>query len=337
MSLKKIMLVLLIVIFTSLAVVYALMWLCSAKKYPIEYGISFNQDHAQYLGLEWRQVYLDMLSELKPKYVRIAAMWSEVEAEKGKYNFANVDWMMDRAAEKGVKILLVVGQKAPRWPECHVPSWTQSVSKQEYDQKLLSYVRAVAERYQSHSALDIWQVENEPFIHFRFGDCQNFDSNLIKKEVQLVKIVDLNHKILITDSGELSTWRRAINVGDLFGTTLYRVVRTPQGWPFTYDWLPAAFYRWKALFWGLKPTNVFVSEMQAEPWFTTEDALSSPLSEQRKTMDLDRLSRNFDYATRLGFSRAYLWGVEWWYWMKEKNGDNIYWERVKEEIDSESL
>ncbi|MFA4931279.1 MAG: beta-galactosidase [Patescibacteria group bacterium] len=262
----KIFIILLLSVFGIVLIIYVSMWIFSIKKYPIEYGISFNQNHAQYLGLDWKQVYLDMLSELKPKYVRIASMWSEVELEKGTYDFTNVDWMMDRAMEKGVKVVLVVGQKAPRWPECHVPIWTQTISKAEYDQKLLSYVRTVVERYQNHSALEIWQIENEPYIRFRFGDCQNFDSTLLTKEIAIVKKLDLNHKILITDSGELSTWRRAHRAGDLFGTTMYRVVRTPQQWVFTYDWLPAGFYRYKALLWGLKPVDVFVAELQAEPW-----------------------------------------------------------------------
>ncbi|MFA4931278.1 MAG: hypothetical protein WC570_05445 [Patescibacteria group bacterium] len=49
-------------------------------------------------------------------------------------------------------------------------------------------------------------------------------------------------------------------------------------------------------------------------------------------MNLDRLEKNFDYASRVGFSRAYLWGVEWWYWMKETNNDPSFWEAVKTKL-----
>ncbi len=315
-----------------LGAIYASLWFFSRNTYPIEFGISFNQNHASYLGLDWKKVYSAMLQELKPKYIRIAAMWSEVEKEKGKYDFGDVDWMMDQAAKHGVKVVLVVGQKAPRWPECYVPEWARELPSPQL--ALIDYVQKVAERYRGHSALEIWQVENEPFIKFRFGDCAGYRADMVDEEIALVRALDPNHKIIITDSGELSTWRKAIRAADLFGTSVYRVVRTPLDTVFTYDWLPASIYRFKAMINKKDLSQVYISELQAEPWFTDTRPADTPIAEQEATMTPERLQKNFVYASRTGFARAYLWGVEWWYWMKEMQGDGRYWEMVRKQIGS---
>jgi hypothetical protein len=304
-----------------------MMWFFTRNTFPIEYGISFNQDHAESLGHEWQTVYEAMLRELEPRHVRVAAMWSDVEPVKDEYNFSSVDWMMDKAAEYDAKVLLVVGQKAPRWPECHVPEWlNEGVIS---DEDLAQYITAVVERYREHPALDLWQVENEPFIKFRFGECEKFREDAVHGEIALVKRLDSKHKILVTDSGELSTWWQASRAGDLFGTTMYRIVQTPSGKIFAYDWLPAAFYRWKARMLGRSIDDVFISELQAEPWFTGSNPTNTPVEKQEETMDPERMEGHIEYAARTGFPRAYLWGVEWWYFMKENHGDPRYWETAK--------
>lgn len=312
---------------------YLSLWIFSKKSYNVEYGISFSQDHAWSLGLDWTSVYWNMITELQPKYIRISAMWSQIERVRHKQDFSEVDWMMDEAAKHNIKVILVVGQKAPRWPECHVPEWINEDGV-DYKKDLAAYFEAVVERYKNHPALELWQVENEPYIRFVFGKCDHYDEKIVVDEIAFVKKVDPNHKIIITDSGELSTWRKAIKTGDYFGTTLYRMVRTPNGGLWSYDWLPAAAYRWKAKFWGLDLNKMFVSELQAEPWFTNSNPKDTPVEIQEQTMNPERLKKHMDYAEHIGVSRAYLWGVEWWYWIKEIKGDSRYWDIVKEKIKS---
>lgn len=312
-------------------ILYTILVVFSAKRFDVEYGISFNQNHATDLGLDWKDVYTEMLIDLKPKHIRIAAMWSDVEEVKGVFDFDRVDYMMDLALEYDTKVILVVGQKAPRWPECHVPGWLDYGSEESKDH-LLSYVEKTVERYKDHKALELWQVENEAFIPFEFGECNNYNKTAVYDEIALVKKLDTDHKIIITDSGELSTWRKASKAGDLFGTTMYRVVQTPGGMTFNYDWLPAGFYRFKSWFWGRGYDDFFVSELQAEPWFTDSNPWNTPIEDQEKTMNPKRLARHLDYVERVGASRAYLWGVEWWYLMKDHKDDARYWDLVKEKI-----
>ncbi len=311
---------------------YIIFILFSFKKFPVEYGISFNQNHASSLGLDWRETYDAMLGDLKPKHVRIAAMWSEVEKTKYEYNFDDVDWMIGRAHDEGVKVILVVGQKAPRWPECHVPDWIGEYTSSGAAAHLREYVRRTVERYKDHPALDMWQIENEPFIRFTFGECAGYKKDLIYDEIGIVRDLDPDRKIIITDSGELSTWWKSTRTGDIFGTTLYRVVRTPNGHIFTYDWLPAGFYRLKSRALGRSYDEFFVSELQAEPWFSDASAQNTPIEEQENTMNPKRLQKHLDVASKVGASRVYLWGVEWWYWMKKTQNNSEYWDLIKNSI-----
>lgn len=306
---------------------YAGLWFLNTKEYPVEYGISFNQNYAASLGLDWKKTYTDILTELKPKYIRLGVEWSEVEPEPGKFDFSNVDFMMNEAAKNNTKVLLAVGQKVPRWPECYFPAWFETAEKK--NEVVLQYVTKTVEHYKNHQALELWQVENEPYIPFDFGVCHNFNPELVSQEITLVKNLDSNHKVLVTDSGELSTWRKAMSAGDLFGTTLYRTVSGPMGWYFTYDWVPASFYRVKAMFFSRPIAEMFVAELQAEPWYSGTGPLNTPVAESEKTMNPERLQKHFDLVKHIGMPRAYLWGAEWWYYMKEKNGDARYWEMAK--------
>lgn len=319
-----------ILILFILGIGYGFLWYASRETYHVDFGISFSKGHATTLGLDWQKSFLAMLDELKPKYLRLSAPWNEIESSQGRFETTDLDWQMAQALKARAKVTLVIGQKAPRWPECHVPSWAGELKGADYQGALFTYVKYIVERYKNHPALEIWQVENEPFIKFQFGNCTKYDMGVVKDEIGLVKLLDKEHKIIVTDSGELSTWGESIKAADLFGTTIYRIVRTPQGWRWSYDWLPPAFYWLKAEFWSRQMNAFYISELQAEPWFSNGNPLNTVLAEQEKTMNPERLKNHLNFAQRVGVSRAYLWGVEWWYWMKEKQNDPRYWDIVRE-------
>ena len=72
-----------------------------------------------------------------------------------------------------------------------------------------------------------------------------------------------------------------------------------------------------------------MAELQAEPWFP-HNPLETPIEDHYKTMDRDKFMGNIEYTNRTNFYRAYLWGVEWWYWLKEVQGDDSVWQAAKE-------
>jgi len=46
-------------------------------------------------------------------------------------------------------------------------------------------------------------------------------------------------------------------------------------------------------------------------------------------MSLENFQTILKIAKETGFSPQYLWGVEWWYWMKQQNQPQ-FWEAAKE-------
>lgn len=288
------------------------------RNYNQIFGVTFDQQYARYLGLNWQQVYHKILNDWGFKYARLPVHWDAVEGSVDSFDFTEMDWLMDKSAEYGARVTLVIGQKTLRWPECHLPEWARELDSDIYRARLLDYMRRVVRQYRDHPALEIWQVENEPFLEF--GECPGFNGDMLKEEIDMVRELDPNHKILITDSGELSTWQRTARKGDYFGTTLYRVVWNQHLGYVSYNWVPAAFYKFKLWSVGRHAQDSFIVELQGEPWIPDFDIKEYDLEEQMKSMSPDRFEKNVDYAQRVGFSRAYLWGAEWWYWLAAKKG-----------------
>ena len=52
------------------------------------------------------------------------------------------------------------------------------------------------------------------------------------------------------------------------------------------------------------------------------------VEEAREFFPLEKMRQRIDFARDVGFSEVYLWGEEWWYWMK-LHGDPSYWDEGK--------
>src|SRR3989338_9810695 len=93
------------------------------KKQNIKYGVTFSQKFSEELELDWKANYLAILDDLKVKDLRLIAYWDRIEPEEGRFGFEDLDWQVAEAEKRGAKIILVVGRKVPRWPECHEREW----------------------------------------------------------------------------------------------------------------------------------------------------------------------------------------------------------------------
>jgi len=300
-------------------------WVASfylTKPQPMVYGVSFSAEYAGYLQFDPKKVYKAILDDWKFRHIRIAAPWDHVEPTRGVFDFKETDWQMDEAAKHKAKIILTIGQKTPRWPECRLPDWATKLSHADYRRALEEYMTKVVERYKNHPALEVWQVENEPFLAFGAA-CPAIDPSLLAAEVMLVKKLDPKHPTMVTDSGELSTWSKTARAADLFGTTLYRVVWDKNVGYWNYDFMPPFIYRLKLWFNKRAATEAYVMELQAEPWIADKKLADVPLAEQYRSLSLSRLKKNIVFASELGFSRSYLWGAEWWYWLRERGFKEI--------------
>jgi len=297
-----------------------------SPRQDVSFGITFSARYAESLGLSWKETYTALLDDMRVRKIRLPLYWDLIEKNQGEYDFADIDWQLDEAKKRNAEIILVMGQKVPRWPECFAPAWadTQDVRSQS----LLLFEQKVIERYKSHSEIVMWQVENEPFLNF--GNCPNFDINLLDDEVKLVKSLDPTRPILTTDSGELSLWYQSASRGDRFGTTLYRDIWSKKFGYITYPIGPN-FFLFKEMMVRLltDQTHFMVVELQAEPW-ANGWIVDVPLSEQFRTMDEHKLVANIEYTKQIGFPEIYLWGAEWWYWMKVTQHYPAVWDTAKQ-------
>ena len=294
----------------------------------ISWGVVFSQKHAKYLGLDWQETYLALLDDLNVKEIKIASYWDLLEPEDAEYDFTDLDWQVQKAAERGAGVMLVVGMKSPRWPECHIPDWARDLGKAGQQEKIMKMLEAVVLHYRGSDVIKGWQVENEPF--FIFGECPWADSGFLKEEVALVKSLDEKHRpIIVSDSGEGPFWFRAAKVSDVVGITMYKKVWVSQlGIYFSYPFPPVFYHRKAQIIDKVFKKEVICVELQAEPWAPTL-LYDASLQEQEKTMNLEQFKYNVNFAKQTGLKKFYLWGAEWWYWMKEKQQRPEIWEEAR--------
>lgn len=299
------------------------------KPEEIIYGMSFNTMYARELGLDWQETYDAILNELGVRHLRLAAHWPMVQPTEDAYNFIELDYQIERAEEVGAEVILGVGRRLPRWPECHTPDWVDVMTREQRQAAQLEYMEQVVNRYKDNQAVTMWQVENEPFLAaFAFEHCGELDVEFLDQEIQLVRDLDSTKPILVTDSGNLGTWYGAYSRGDQFGTSVYVHFWNPELGQFR-TWLPPWFYRVKdnlmRLVYGDKPTHLI--ELSAEPWLL-EPIVDVPLEIQFTRMNLEKFEDILQYAKATHYQKQYLWGAEWWYWLHVQDRSEM-WERGK--------
>ena len=294
----------------------------------IEYGATFSKFFADELGVDWIDVYQAALDDLKIRKFRLVAYWPSIEPERDTYDFSDLDYQITEASARDAEVILAIGRRLPRWPECHTPQWVGTMPWEEQKMELRQYLTAVVERYKDEPAITMWQIENEPYLHAYAGHiCGELDEEFLKEEIALVKKLDPSRKVLVTDSGNLGTWYKPYSVGDAFGTSVYVHFWTPELGQFR-TVQPPALYRMKTnlmRLWGDKPSVLI--ELSGEPWLV-EPVTKVPVDTQLSRMDLEKFQEIIQYAEATRFDQQYLWGVEWWYWMRER-GHGEFWNYAK--------
>ena len=289
------------------------------------WGVTFSRKFCDEIGIDWKEAYLAVLNDLRAKYIRIPIYWDEVEVQDDQFDFTDYDFMFDEGKKRGVKFIANIGWRLPRWPECHSPEWIANLKVPEIKEKAVEMLKPVVNYFKDREEIIYWQVENEPLLN-SFGICPDGDEKFLRKEVELVRSLD-DRPILITASGELSSWRKEWDIGDMFGTTMYRVVWNSLVGYFRYP-LPASFYKFKAGLLKLKPDNMIISELQAEPWVPRGTLADLSFSESNKSFDMEQFKANLQYAINADLNQCYLWGTEWWY-LQRINGNSKYWDLAK--------
>jgi hypothetical protein len=258
-----------VVLFTAYSYGVAVWYIDKHNDEPMVLGATYIPDYAESFGLDPKDTFQAILSDLKIKQVRLVSYWSDIEPTPGHYDFSKLDWQMDMANKYGAEVSLAIGMRQPRWPECHEPDWVQvdSNNKQSWQPQLYQYMQAVIKHYRDNPALQNYELENEFFMKV-FGECKDFDRNRLIEEFNMVKAMDPEHDVIISRS---DNWI-GIPIGkptpDQFAISVYKRVwdATITHRYFEYP-LPAKFYAALA---GseelISGKDMIIHELQAEPW-----------------------------------------------------------------------
>jgi len=323
--------IILVVLFSSM---YAIgeWYIYSQKNDAKTLGVSFVPDYATYLGLDPKETYQALLG-LNIKEFRLTSYWSDIESTKGSYDFSTLDWEFNLAKQANAKIILVVGLRQPRWPECHIPSWATNEPKDVWHPQLMSQIKAVVNRYKDYSNLASFQVENEYFLK-GFGTCTDFSRDRLVEEYNLVKSLAPNKPIILARSNNALGIPVGNPKGDEYSISIYKRVwdKTITHRYFEYPF-PAWFYGFLA---GVQQIflhkNMIVGELQAEAWAPDDKSLTQiSVAEQNKSLDSNRLKDRFEYGKATGMNNIILWGGEYWYYRDKVLNDPSLWNVAKEE------
>jgi len=302
------------------------------------WGVTFSHQFGIYTDIDWKDAYTDMLTELDPDVVRIPVYWNTIEEDEGSFDFSVYDLLIEEAKKHDTELVLAIGMRVPRWPECHIPEWARELPLAKQKEEVKDVIEKTINRYKHEEIISMWQVENEPFLPF-FGDCPPPDGDQLAEEIDLVRLIDDSRPILVTDAGETGSWVFAARHGDVFGTTMYRIVWSELLSPY----LGFIKYPFPPKFFWLKANIVHLLhgddkeiinvELQAEPWGPEFfHSYTRDLAEESPSMNLPQFYDNIEYARDVGFPTVYLWGVEWWYMLKEEYDDPRFWEAARDVI-----
>ncbi len=303
---------------------------------PLKLGVSYIPDYAQSLGLN-PQTTMDSLLGIGIKQFRLVSYWSDGEPTPGHYDFSQLDWEFQKAEAAHAKIILTLGLRQPRWPECHMPTWAANETEPQWQPQLENYMQAVVQRYKNSPSLESYQVENEYFLT-GFGTCTNADRSRLISEYNLVKRLDPNHPIIVTRSDNAN----GIPVGqpqpDEFSISIYRRVWdagvTHRYLEYPY---PAWYYGFLAGWQKLADhRDMMIGELQAEAWAPNGQSITeTSLAEQSKSINAQRLQAVFNYGKATGMRSIDLWGAEYWYYRKVVLHDPSLWNVAKQEFSTQ--
>lgn len=301
---------------------------------PYEMGVSFIPDYASSLGVD-PQANMDALLSIGVRHFRLVSYWSDMEPSPGQYDFSQLDWQFQKAEAAHAKIVLAVGLRQPRWPECHAPAWVDtSQSSDTWQPQLMHFMTEVVNRYKTSPALEKYQLENEYFLQ-GFGTCTNMSRQRLVAEYNLVKNLDPAHAIVVGRSNNAIGFPTGKPTPDEWSISIYKrvwdagVTHRYLEYPFP-SWYYAFLAGTQLLFWG---RDMMIGELQAEPWPPHQQTIQdTSLNEQNKSFNAKRFQARVDYARGTGMHEIYLWGAEYWYYRLTVLHDASVWNVARQEF-----
>jgi hypothetical protein len=333
---RRILLVILSIIVLATSSMYALSrWYAYTQRdVPLKIGATFVPNYAKYFDLDPKEVFEAMIDDMGLRRFRLVSYWKDIEREPGVYNFDELDWQFRMAEEANAEISLAIGLRQPRWPECHGPQWAMDKPMVEWKEDLKVFMGKVIERYKDSPALVEYQLENEFFLSV-FGECPDFTRERLVEEFEFVKLADPDTPVVISRSNNAVGIPLNEPTPDKYALTVYKRVwdKTITKRYFEYPF-PAWFYG------GLggasklvQDRDLFIHELQTEAWLPSGMSMkTASIEELYKSLSPHRLKHRINYGVATGLKTVDMWGVEWWYYMKETRNAPELWDTAKVEI-----
>lgn len=289
------------------------------------FGISFSLKQCRNFDLDWQPVLHSLIHDLGVKQFRLMSYWDEHETTRGNYDFATLAKQLKIIQAAGGEVSLCLGVRQPRWPENHWPNWAWRLPKPERDTALMRYLDATVAFAKEWPCITSYQLENEALLT-NFGTRPDTDRRRLRAEFKLVKHLDPTRAVAMSTS---TSWGIPIRrpIPDYVGFSYYQVLYHDGKYRLSFhrpwlDRIRAALIRL------IHRKQSFIHELQAEPW-GPKNIWEMDLPEQYKSMSLAQLQSNIRQAEATGLYPIYLWGAEWWYWLKSKNRAPEHWNAVQ--------
>lgn len=298
----------------------------SHQSLPMKWGTSWSFKYAREIGVDPYLGLTASLSDLGIDRVRLMSYWDMHEPQMDSYDWRELDWQIAEANKYGIEVVLAIGLRQPRWPECHQPEWAKDLEKSLWKEQLYDYIVAVVNRYDDQ--VSEYQLENE-FHLDAFGICPDHDRQRLIEEFDLVKSIT-NKPVAMSRSTNIPNFPLGQPQPDAYGLSLYK--RFWNGPTKSYLEFPTVPWYYSFLAAGnniLHPNKpVFIHELQAEP-FGPRGTADISQTEASRSMDVERLRRRLEFAHNTGIRTIDIWGSEWHYAKMVNDQDPAYWQTVQ--------
>ncbi len=131
----------------------------------------------------------DAMSRAGIKWLRAPLNWSYLEEQRGAWNFAMPDYVVQKAQASGINILGILGG-APLWANGN-QAWYPPTDLAAWQ----NYIETVVRRYPSIKVWEIWNEENIGFW-LPYPDAAAY-MKLLKITYPLIKSIDPSSKVLV--------------------------------------------------------------------------------------------------------------------------------------------
>jgi hypothetical protein len=324
----------------------------------VRYGFSYSFEQAGWYGIDPRQGFVALLERYDFAWARLPFFWDQVIDENGNLNLDDLEWAIEEAGKRDVKVVVAVGLKTPYYPEFHIPDYIASQVKfgeritadHPVADDVVEIDKKVVRELSRHKNISHWQVENEPFL----ANINNMviDESLIRAEAQAVRESDpLGRPLIFSNAARGAYDKKYLKLleiaqpGDVLSVNAYFKTQGVDlfalgifgkeihvRWPKRFTWPVQSWLFLSPDYEGIRKTagskgvEVWVVEMQAEPYIR----VIGNAYENRFAYGADDLAKAEEFVRSKRFENIGFWGVHFWQF-KEKHGD-ISWVKAVEKI-----